>query len=61
MKESSKNMRLTMREQFKNQPNLELKGTTFDAEHLVKFIVRPKTASTKTASTRYRKVSESGI
>lgn len=45
--------RNTMQTSFKNKPNLILKGVTFDAPHLEKFISRPLTASTRPPSHRY--------
>ena len=43
----SNKLRQSMSESFKNVPNLSMKGCTYDAPHLEKFISRPKTASTK--------------
>ena len=53
IRNESQKMRQTMKDSFKNQPNLALKGSTFDAQHLDRFITRPKTAATKTPSKRY--------
>jgi hypothetical protein len=55
--ESAK-FRQTMRASFKNIPNVGLKSDTFDAPHLEKFIVRPKTASSKPQYNRYQGINK---
>lgn len=53
--QSSKNFRKTIKGMFKNRPNACLKGDTFDATHLDRIILRPKTALTEVHSSFYPK------
>ena len=53
---NSERLRQSMSQSFKNVPNLTLKGSTYDAPHLEKFIIRPKTASLQGFSPCYIEV-----
>ena len=53
LKIKRKDSKKSIFQSLKNEPNFTLKGMTFDAPHLEKFIARPMTASTRVTSNRY--------